>query len=119
VNPSPRLCANLQVMSVVEIFRVSEDLNVVEHSEVLAKKGMWVKAKMEKYSESKNETLNCKAKVVAGMPCKEITSAAKLLRADVVALGNVARNGLQGLIIGNTAENTVHKLAANVVIVRQ
>ena len=53
------------------------------------------------------------------MPSKEIPSVAKKVKADLVVLGNVGRTGLKGLVIGNTAEKILQRLAVDVLLVKQ
>lgn len=41
---------------------------------------------------------------LSGIPWKEVTSTARAVGADLIALGTVGRSGVHGLLLGNTAE---------------
>lgn len=53
-----------------------------------------------------------------GMPATAIPETARELRADVVLMGTVARTGIAGLFIGNTAEAVLEQLTCSVLAVR-
>lgn len=53
-----------------------------------------------------------------GMPSTAIPHAARELRADGVLMGTVARGGIAGLLIGNTAEAILEQLTCSVVAVK-
>ncbi|MFT5757946.1 MAG: universal stress protein E [Alteromonadaceae bacterium] len=114
-----RVNGELHFMSVIAISRVSEELDIVEPSEVLAEQGQSVKAKIESFVNSKNSTLKYTSHVTAGVPYKEIPSVAKKEEMDLVILGNVGRTGLKGLIVGNTAEKILQRLSVDVLIVKK
>lgn len=53
-----------------------------------------------------------------GMPATAIPEAAQQLQADVVLMGTVARVGIAGLLIGNTAEAVLEQLTCAVLAVK-
>lgn len=53
-----------------------------------------------------------------GMPATAIPEAARQLQADVVLMGTVARSGIAGLFIGNTAEAVLEQLTCSVLAVK-
>ena len=53
-----------------------------------------------------------------GAPEDVIEAQCKALDADVVVMGTVARTGLSGVFIGNTAENIINSLDRSVVAVK-
>lgn len=53
-----------------------------------------------------------------GMPATAIPETARELRADVVLMGTVARTGIAGLFIGNTAEAVLEQLDCSVLAVK-
>ncbi len=109
-----RLSATFHLMSVIVISRVSEELDVVQKSEVLTKKGKQAEAKLAEYAKAKNIKLH----LAAGSPSKEIPRLSSKIKADLVVLGNVGRTGVQGLILGNTAEKILSRLNTDVLIVK-
>ncbi len=59
-----------------------------------------------------------KAHLVAGLTHEELPAIADKLDADVVVMGAVARNRLQRLFIGSTAERTLEHLPCDLLIVK-
>lgn len=58
------------------------------------------------------------ARVVRGLPERIIRDQIELLGADLVVMGTIARTGLGGVIIGNTAENIINSLECPVLAVK-
>ncbi|TQV84559.1 universal stress protein [Aliikangiella coralliicola] len=59
-----------------------------------------------------------KLHLVAGKPAKEICRISQNIDADVVILGNKTRTSLRGRLLGNTAENVLHKVPSDVVVIK-
>lgn len=57
-------------------------------------------------------------RLVRGAPEQVIPQTADALNADAVVIGTIARTGLGGVIIGNTAENTINALSCSVIAVK-
>ncbi|MDJ1006189.1 MAG: universal stress protein [Paracoccaceae bacterium] len=57
-------------------------------------------------------------RLIRGAPERVIEEQSRALGADVVVMGTVARTGLSGVFIGNTAENIINSLACPVVAVK-
>lgn len=53
-----------------------------------------------------------------GAPKTVVAAVAEELRADLVVMGTVARTGISGLIIGNTAEAILDQLACSVLAIK-
>lgn len=58
------------------------------------------------------------ARLVRGSPATAIPAHAREIGADLVVMGTVARTGLDGIIIGNTAEDIVNTIDRSVVAVK-
>jgi nucleotide-binding universal stress UspA family protein len=58
------------------------------------------------------------SRLVRGAPERVIADEARALRADLVVMGTVARTGLGGVFIGNTAENIINGLDRPVLAVK-
>ncbi len=56
--------------------------------------------------------------LVTGKPAREICRIAKKIDADVVLIGNKTRTSLRGRLMGNTAEAVLHKVTADVVVIK-
>ena len=56
--------------------------------------------------------------VAQGVPWQMNGATAKQLTADLIVMGSVGRSGLTGLLIGNTAEQTLHASEHSVLIVK-
>ncbi|MCW8879654.1 MAG: universal stress protein [Kangiellaceae bacterium] len=56
--------------------------------------------------------------LVSGKPAREICRISQNIDADVVILGNKTRTSLRGRLLGNTAENVLHKVSADVVVIK-
>lgn len=59
-----------------------------------------------------------KLHLVSGKPAREICRISEKINADVVVLGNKTRTSLRGRLLGNTAENVLHKISADVVVIK-
>lgn len=59
-----------------------------------------------------------KLHLLLGKPAKEICRISQKINADVVILGNKTRTSLRGRLLGNTAENVLHKVACDVMVIK-
>lgn len=64
------------------------------------------------------EYLKPQAHLVKGGPRKEIPALAKRLGADLVVMGTVARTGIPGFLIGNTAETILNQIDCSVLAIK-
>jgi nucleotide-binding universal stress UspA family protein len=62
--------------------------------------------------------LNPQQHLIKGLPRKEIPALAERLGADLVVMGTVARTGVPGLFIGNTAEAMLEQIECSVLAVK-
>ncbi len=56
--------------------------------------------------------------LVKGSPRKEIPALAKQIEADLVVMGTVARTGIPGFIMGNTAETILNQIDCSVLAIK-
>jgi nucleotide-binding universal stress UspA family protein len=56
--------------------------------------------------------------LIKGQPRKEIPRLAKSLQVDLVVMGTVARTGVPGFFIGNTAESILEQIECSVMAVK-
>ena len=56
--------------------------------------------------------------LLKGWPRDEIPAFAKKVKADLVVMGTVARTGIPGFFMGNTAETILNKLDCSVLAIK-
>ena len=56
--------------------------------------------------------------LIKGQPRKEIPALAKQIEADLIVMGTVARTGVPGFIIGNTAEAILGQIECSVLALK-
>lgn len=64
------------------------------------------------------EYLKPQSHLVKGWPHKEIPALAKRIEADLVVMGTVARTGVPGFIMGNTAETILNQIDCSVLAIK-
>jgi universal stress protein E len=107
---------NLHLASVISLSRVSQELELVDKSEVLLKEGPSYREKLNAFDQD-HAVSDSKLLLAAGVPSKQICSLAKKKNMDLVVIGNVGRKGLTGMIIGNTAEKILKNITSDVLVV--
>ncbi|MEO8164815.1 MAG: universal stress protein [Betaproteobacteria bacterium] len=73
---------------------------------------------MERVGRDVSDYLSPEFHMRRGVAATAIPSMAKQLRADLVVMGTVARTGIAGLLIGNTAEAILEQLQCSVLAVK-
>jgi nucleotide-binding universal stress UspA family protein len=53
-----------------------------------------------------------------GTPWKEVSRLSEHLKVDLIAMGTVGRNGIQGLFLGNTAEKVLRTCDCSILTVK-
>ena len=115
---SKKIQAELAFLSIVEVSRVREELDIAIDYQFMEKDVKAVKAKlMHMINTDENPTV-FPTHVSIGVPSKEITSVSQKLKSNLVVMGNVGRTGIKGLIVGNTAEKILDRLAVDALIVK-
>jgi nucleotide-binding universal stress UspA family protein len=56
--------------------------------------------------------------LIFGTPWKEIQRLVQQLNADLIVIGTVGRNGIEGLLLGNTAEKVLDHCDCSVLTVK-
>lgn len=64
------------------------------------------------------EYINPRTHLVKGWAREEIPALAKQLAADVIVMGTVARTGVPGFIMGNTAETILNQIDCSVLAIK-
>ena len=73
---------------------------------------------INKLGEETLDYLKPRTHVVKGSARKEIPALAKRIEADLIVMGTVARTGIPGFIIGNTAETILNQIDCSVLAIK-
>jgi len=65
-----------------------------------------------------NDQVKVNVHLVTGAPSKEVARIAHQLNADLIAIGTVGRNGIKGLLLGNTAERVLATCDCSILTVK-
>lgn len=77
-----------------------------------------VRQKINSLGEKAFKYLKPKKYLLKGSPRKEIPALAEKIEADLVVMGTVARTGISGFIMGNTAETILNRLNCSVLALK-
>ncbi|WP_181405094.1 universal stress protein [Aestuariibacter sp. GS-14] len=113
-----RLAAMLHVLSVIPVSLVSTELDLVEPYERLQKHVATTHEKLVEFTSALHDGKDAILSVTAGYPPREIQSYTRQHHLNLVVLGNIARTGIRGLLLGNTAEKILEHLRTDALIVR-
>lgn len=113
-----RTPSKLTLVSVLEISRIRDELEIAVPTDLMATKGKVITSNLEDMIKAKGNEINISTHVSIGVPSKEIPLIAKQLKANMVIMGNVGRTGIQGLIVGNTAEKILKQLRVDTIVVK-
>lgn len=72
----------------------------------------------ERFGTETQHFLNPKTALIKGSPDTVITQQAKDIGANLVVMGTVARRGIAGLVMGNTAESILDRLGQSVIAIK-
>ncbi|MDO6692555.1 universal stress protein [Aliiglaciecola sp. 3_MG-2023] len=72
----------------------------------------------ERLGEESFNFLSLRSHISRGDPGQELPKIAKRIGADLVVMGTVARTGIAGLVIGNTAETILYQLQSSVLAIK-
>lgn len=106
----------LHVAYCIPVSEALTELDIVSRDEVLAKHEREAKAKLEGFLNNHGVAYTS-LQISAGAPDRILPKLANKLKADLVVLGSVGRKGLKGVLLGNTAEQTMHKLRTDLAVI--
>lgn len=72
----------------------------------------------QRLGEESYNYLSPHSHIVRGIAGQELPKVAKMTKADLIVMGTVARTGLAGVIIGNTAETVLSQLECSVLAIK-
>ena len=93
------------------------ELDIVEMDEVERKRLPKAKDSLSALLES-NELSQVCTHIEFGAADKRIPSIANKIKADLVVMGSVGRKGVQGFLLGNTAEKVLRNLRTDILIIK-
>jgi nucleotide-binding universal stress UspA family protein len=94
-------------------FKLSDaEINALADNEK-ATRQQWLDALVAPYADS-----NIKVTLVKGQPEVVLTEIIERKKPDIVVIGTVARSGLPGLLIGNTAEYVLSRINSSILTVK-
>jgi universal stress protein E len=94
-------------------------MNAPEVDQLLADRRGEAAAEIQRLLDARGEgARSAEVVIVKGDPRRIIPAAAREHHADLVVMGTVARTGIPGFIIGNTAEKVLNELDCSVVTVK-
>jgi len=75
--------------------------------------------RLDQFVESlKTNRIRIQSHLISGTPWKEIQRLVQQLNADLITIGTVGRNGIEGLLLGNTAEKLLDHCDCSVLTVK-
>ncbi len=107
----------VHVLSCIELNRALVELDMVETFSVERKKELPLKTQIKALADDEG-LLNIKPWISAGEPSRKIPSIASAINAELVVIGSVGRKGLQGMMLGNTAEKVLKTIRTDTLIIR-
>ncbi|MGH1471967.1 MAG: universal stress protein [Cellvibrionaceae bacterium] len=109
--------SHLHVIYNIAITKALTELDIVEPSEIISKKGKEAKKLLDSCLE-KNKIEDATTHVVAGDVAVTVPRIAKKIKADLVVMGSVGRTGMKGMLLGNTAEKVLHNLRTDILVIK-
>jgi len=101
------------------VYRIFPDDEVIAYAEEVKQKHKKILNIL--ISELGKETLDYlkpQIHVLKGMPREEIPRLAQKVNADILVMGTVARTGISGFFIGNTAENILMQVDCSILAIK-
>lgn len=77
-----------------------------------------IQSVIDKYGKDSQNYINLQTHLIKGETRKEVSILAKKIEADLVIMGTVARTGIHGLIMGNTAETILNQIDCSVLAIK-
>ncbi|MGJ8692522.1 MAG: universal stress protein [Thalassotalea sp.] len=107
----------LHAMYSIPVAKPLLEFDVVDKHAVMQKKGPAAKEKMQELLArfDMNSVID---HITVGPPDSSILHQANELHSSLVILGSVARKGISGLLLGNTAEKVLHHLRTDCLIIK-
>lgn len=98
--------------------KVERELFEAEYQKRRYKMNTLMKDLKKKIGAEPFDFLSPRTYIVKGLPGRELPKIAESLNADLVVMGTVARTGIAGVVIGNTAETVLSELKCSVLALK-
>ncbi len=108
--------SDLHIAYCIVVSEPLSDLDIVSKDEALIKNEGDARAKLESFL-AEHGIACASIEIAAGAPDRILPKLANKLKADIVVLGSVGRKGVKGVLLGNTAEKTMHKLRTDLAVI--
>jgi universal stress protein E len=108
--------SELHIAYCVVVNEALTELDIVSKDEALVKHEASARAKLQDFLDAQG--VKCASiEIAAGSPDRILPKLANKLKADLVVLGSVGRTGVKGVLLGNTAEKTMHNLRTDLAVI--
>lgn len=97
---------------------VEQEMADAEHRDRQYRMNALLDALKGRMGEETYHYLSLRSHIVPGIPGRELPKMAETIKADLVVMGTVARTGIAGVIIGNTAETVLSQLNCSVLAIK-
>ncbi|MDT8428589.1 MAG: universal stress protein [Pseudomonadales bacterium] len=109
--------AKLAVAYSLPIPKALLELDIIEKESYARKHEQKLQKKMQEFLDAV-EVMNAEIFIKSGPAEKSLPSLANKIKADLVVVGSVGRQGLKGALLGNTAEKILHHLRTDILVVK-
>jgi nucleotide-binding universal stress UspA family protein len=98
--------------------KVEQEMAKAEHLDRQYRMNALLSELKDRMGEESYRYLSLRFHIVPGIPDRELPKMAEIIEADLVVMGTVARTGIAGVIIGNTAESVLSQLNCSVLAIK-
>lgn len=98
--------------------KVEKDLFEHEYKKCRQQMNIMMEGLKQKLGEESFKYLSPKTHILQGPPDRELPKMAASIDADLMVMGTVARSGISGVIIGNTAETILSQIQCSVLAIK-
>lgn len=98
--------------------KVEQELAEAEHRHRQYRMNALLDDLKGRMGEESYSYLELRPHVVPGVPGRDLPRMAETIKADLVVMGTVARTGIAGVIVGNTAETVLSQLNCSVLAIK-
>lgn len=109
--------AKLAVSYSLPIPQALLELDIIEEESYARKHADRLQDKMQEFLDAAG-IVGADVHIKSGPAEKALPSLANKIKADLVVVGSVGRQGLKGVLLGNTAEKVLHHLRTDILVVK-
>lgn len=114
---------NAEEKSIRSVFSVSQEKEIIDYLDEAVQKRRQnlqtiLDTELKKLDQDTAANLKVEVHLLDGYPRDEIATLSKRIEADLVVMGTVARTGIPGFLMGNTAETIQNRLDCSVLAIK-